>query len=152
MPLIKYTTDVSVKKTTNEITNILMENGATGIYYDIQRGDIQGISFQIDTERGNIPINMPIEITKAKEMLRRQYSQGIAPRSVLKEGQAEKVAWRIAKGWLEMMMAMVQLGMVKLDQVFMPYIQLESGATMYDRWLETGSKLALPDEEAGDPS
>jgi hypothetical protein len=57
--------------------------------------------------------------------------------------QAERVAWRIVKDWLEAQLAIIRTEMVTLDQVMLAYMQVnENGDTVYDLYL--GSQLALP--------
>src|SRR6266446_8814999 len=55
----------------------------------------------------------------------------IPPRIRTKE-QAARVAWRIVKDWLEAQLAMIEAGLVDLEQVFLPYAQNQSGQTVYD--------------------
>lgn len=44
--------------------------------------------------------------------------------------QAERVAWRILKDWVEAQMALLDIEMVKLQEIFLPYIEL-NGKTIY---------------------
>jgi hypothetical protein len=55
------------------------------------------------------------------------------------------VAWRIVKDWLEVQLAMVQAGLVKFEQVFLPYAQdPKTGQTVYEQLKEKQfSSLAL---------
>lgn len=58
-----------------------------------------------------------------------------SPKSGIKatREQAEKVAWRILKDWVEVQMALIDIGMVQFEEVFMPYIEVDNGQTIYQR-------------------
>ena len=57
------------------------------------------------------------------------------PRSSLKatREQAERVAWRILKDWVEAQMALLDIEMVRFEEIFLPYIETTSGQTIYER-------------------
>ena len=71
----------------------------------------------------------------------------VAPRFKTPE-QAERVAWRILKDWLEAQLALVQTEMVSLDCVMLPYMQADDGRTVYELYVEK----ALPELTAGVPA
>ena len=47
--------------------------------------------------------------------------------------QAERVAWRILKDWVEAQMALLDIEMVRFEEIFRPYIETSSGQTIYER-------------------
>ena len=47
--------------------------------------------------------------------------------------QAERVAWRILKDWVEAQMALIDIEMARFEEVFLPYIQTNNGQTVYAR-------------------
>ena len=59
------------------------------------------------------------------------------------EEQAEKVAWRILKDWVDAQMALIEIEMVKMEEVFLPYTIIDNfGTTVYERLEQT--QLMLP--------
>ena len=46
--------------------------------------------------------------------------------------QAARVAWRCLKSWVEAQMALIQIGMATMDQVFLPYVLNDEGKTLYE--------------------
>ena len=46
--------------------------------------------------------------------------------------QAERVAWRIVKDWVEAQMAILESEMVQLDQIFLPYMVNDNGQTVFE--------------------
>ena len=53
----------------------------------------------------------------------------IPPKMRTKE-QATRVAWRIVKDWLAAQLAMIEAGLVDLEEVFLPYAQNQAGRTV----------------------
>ena len=49
--------------------------------------------------------------------------------------QAERVAWRIVKDWVEAQMAILESEMVKLDEIFLPYMVNDAGQTLYEAYV-----------------
>lgn len=45
--------------------------------------------------------------------------------------QAERVAWRIIKDWVEAQMAILESQMVQMDEIFLPYMVDKQGQTLY---------------------
>lgn len=43
-----------------------------------------------------------------------------------------KYGWRIIKDWLQAQLAIITIGMAKIEQVFLPYAQMKNGVTFYD--------------------
>jgi hypothetical protein len=60
------------------------------------------------------------------------------PRTDLRP-QAKRIAWRQILRWIEAQMAFARTGMVKIQEVFMPYIQVSiTGQTLYERFEQKG--------------
>ena len=52
--------------------------------------------------------------------------------------------WRITKDWVEAQMAIVEVRMASLEQVFLPYIIAKQGQTVYEVWREQQGLLEAP--------
>ena len=59
------------------------------------------------------------------------------------EDQARRVAWRIVRDWVEAQMAIVELEMAKVDQVFLPYARTPNGQTLYEH-VRASNLLSAP--------
>ena len=55
--------------------------------------------------------------------------------------QATRVAWRILKDWIEAQLALLDTGMVELEEIFLPYM-LQGDQTLYQA-LQAGNFKAL---------
>lgn len=113
MPLLNYTTKVDVYTTLGAIQGQLVKHGAKKImqdYDDQQR--IAAICFLIDTPFGLRGIRLPANVDAVHEVLRRQKVK-------CDREQAERVAWRILKDWVEAQMAILESEMVQMDEIFL---------------------------------
>ena len=131
--ILAYTTKVAVDKTVDEISRLLAAAKASAILSEFNDGVPVAISFRIKTEFGLLTFRLPANVEGVLSVLQR--SRAIEPRYRTRE-QAGRVAWRIVLHWLEAQLAIVQAGVVKLEQVFLPYAQDTSGVTVYERLRE----------------
>jgi hypothetical protein len=67
------------------------------------------------------------------------------PRGFRTQEQALRVSWRIIKDWVEAQMAIVDTKMVQLEQVFLPYVIMPDGRTLYERVRD--ARFVLPPAE-----
>lgn len=143
MPLLNYTTTVSTTRSIGQVQGMLVEAGARRImttYDDV--GRVLGIAFTIETVHGERSFLLPVNADRVEAVLSRQK---VPPRYCNPE-QAERVAWRIVKDWLEAQLAIIRTEMVTLDQVMLPYMAADpSGRTIWQLYVDR--QLALP---AGD--
>jgi hypothetical protein len=128
-----YSTSVSVGRTVSEISWLLAEAKATAILSEFNDGVIKAISFRIKTEFGVLTFRLPANAEGVLAVLQR--SRSIPPRLRSRE-QAGRVAWRITFNWLEAQLAMIQAGLVRLEEVLLPFAQDLSGQTLYERMRE----------------
>jgi hypothetical protein len=125
-----YSTSVSVGRTVSEISSLLAEAKATAILSEFNEGVIKAISFRIKTEFGVLTFRLPANVDGVLAVLQR--SRSIPPRLRSRE-QAARVAWRITLNWLQAQLAMIQAGLVRLEEVLLPFAQDSSGKTLYER-------------------
>ena len=130
MPIKNYTSTQNPLKTASEIESLLILNGAKSIQKDISGGKITAIKFLVDTAIGEVPISLPVRVSAAYEILKQQKKKN--PRIKADPEQAERTAWKCLKDWVDAQMALIQLGLANMDEVFMPYITDRNGNTLYE--------------------
>lgn len=128
MPLLNYTTTVPAEKTAGQVQGMLAASGAHSILTDYTGGRITALAFQIDGPAGPLSIKLPIDIQATLNVMRKD---GLSPR-YLTADHAYRVSWRIVKDWLEAQLALLETEMVKMEQIFLPYIITGSGKTVYE--------------------
>lgn len=138
MPLLNYTTSIDADKTAGEVSKILARAkvSSTSIHYD-GNGAPSGISFTLTTAHGAREFQLPVNVEGVYQILKNDRS--ISPR-LRERDQALRVAWRIAKDWVEAQMAIVAAGMVKIDEVMLPYLVVgDDRKTLYASYTERES-------------
>ena len=91
-----------------------------------------GLAFQVLTPHGGVGIRLPIAPDAVLAVLTRQNRLGKIPKRFVNHPQAVKVAWRIIKDWVEAQMAILETEMVKMEQIFLPYVIVPNGQTLYE--------------------
>lgn len=120
MAILNYTTTVDSFKTVSEIEHILVKHNAKSIMKNYDGESITGLSFLIDTVVQQIPVRLPVKVDECLEVLKKEKKN--SPRSNIKATmeQAERVAWRILKDWVEAQMALLDIQMVTSMLYFIP--------------------------------
>lgn len=131
MAILNYTTTVDAFKTVSEIEYILMKHKAKSIIKNYDGESITGLSFLIDTGIQQIPVRMPVKIEECLKVLQKEKQRGTKNIKATRE-QAERVAWRILKDWVEAQMALLDIEMVSFEEIFLPYIETKGGKTVYE--------------------
>lgn len=135
MPLLNYTTKVDVYTTMGAIQGQLVKHGARKIMQDYDGvGNISALSFLIDTPAGPRGIRLPANVDAVHAVLARQKVK-------CDREQAERVAWRIVKDWVEAQMAILESEMVQMDEIFLPYMIDNTGKTLFEAY--RSNQLAL---------
>ena len=133
MAILNYTTTVDSFKTVSEIEHVLMKHHAKSIMKNYDGESITGLSFLIDTGVQQIPVRLPVKVDECLKVLKQEKREN--PRKQIKDTreQAERVAWRILKDWVEAQKALLDIEMVRFEEIFLPYIQTNNGQTVYER-------------------
>lgn len=129
MPILNYTTSISVEKTMGEIQGALARRGVTRIstMFDAD-GVAAGLGFTMKTDYGFRDFELPV---RTDGVLAAMQADKKVPRAQCTQQQAARVAWRIAKDWLEAQAALIDAQLASLDEVMLPYMLNEQGKTAY---------------------
>lgn len=126
MPILNYTTKVDVYTTLGEIQSKLVKHGAKKIMQDYDDDNhLVSLSFMINTPTGSRAIRLPANVDAVHKVLIRQKVK-------CDRNQAERVAWRIVKDWVEAQIAILESEMVQIDEIFLPYMVNNNGQTLFD--------------------
>lgn len=128
MPLLNYTTKVNTYTTLGEIQAQLVKHGAKKIMQDYDdQGHITALTFLINTPSGPRGVRLPANVDAVHKVLTRQKIK-------CDREQAERVAWRIVKDWVEAQMAILESEMVQMDEIFLPYMVNNNGQTLFEAY------------------
>jgi|SRR5579875_1600248 len=130
--------DIHIDKIFAELQRTLGQHGAKQISYDYgEDGQVHGVQFVIKVKERFIPVKLPARVEKAQAVLKRQWETGAISHKRGKEktyglDQAYRVAWKNILEWVQAQMALIEIEMVKLEEVFLPYMITRSGRTYYE--------------------
>ncbi len=138
MPLLNYTTKIDTFTTIGQIQGMLAKHGAKKILHEYDDNvRVVAVSFMIDTPVGMQAIKLPANVSAVQKVLTKQKVK-------CDYAQAERVAWRIIKDWVEAQMAILESEMVTLDQIFLPYMIDNKGNTVYSLFISNSLMLDAP--------
>jgi hypothetical protein len=146
MNLYMATTEIPALRTSQEIGSLLVEAGATAVLTEYAKDrKISGLSFKLMVRDREVPFSLPVRVEPVFLCLQKQRATFHRARKEQQDReQAERVAWRQLLRWIQAQLAMIDTGMVEAGEVFLPYTQMSSGQTLYER-LTVGGHLALPE-------
>lgn len=136
------TTRVEASRSVQEITSALVKGGARAIQTEYDgNGKITGIQFTVKTDGKLLAFKMPARL----EVIRRELKKRSTSRNIqLIEERAERVAWRQLFRWVQVQMAMIDMGMAEMSEVFFAYSQPDGspgGKTIYELAKGSGFKM-----------
>lgn len=137
-PVFMGATKVDAARTIGEISVLLQRAGATSITTEFGAGGkVEAVRFGLRVAGVTDPVNfrLPCRTAKLVTLLKRDIAQ------------AERTGWRQVMRWVEAQLAMVDVGMVQMLEVFMPYAVIGTGQTMFEVWESQQKLLAAPTGE-----
>jgi uncharacterized protein YjdB len=147
-----FTTEITTEKTTGQIERILAEHGANRVVKEYDgNGRLVFMAFEIRTKQGTMPVKLPANIDRVLVKFREQVDQGKLQKKYSDgewaEAQAARVAWRIIKDWIEAQLWLLDIGLAKVEEIFLPYFYNPvTEKTMFEIISKGGFKqLALPE-------
>lgn len=140
MAILNYTTSIASEKSIGEIQKCLVKNGANKIVTDYINGIPVSVTFCLDLNGNSVAFSLPAN--NEGVLLSMQNDRKI-PKSKCTEAQAQRVAWRIVKDWVEAQMAIVESQLAEMSEVFLPYIITKNGNTLFTEIKRNPSKTLL---------
>lgn len=143
MRLFMKTTKIEAHKTVAEIQSLLGASGCSGVMtmYD-ENKDVKSVCFQIIFEGKTVAFNLPCRWQSIYNQLRINIKRPREGKLEDLKNQAKRVSWRQILWWVQAQLALVQTDMVKIQEVFLPYVQMDiTGKTLYQQIEDKGFKL-----------
>ncbi len=140
MAILNYTTKIDSQKTILEIQQILVKHGATKIVSDYEGDLISSLTFCIDMNGNTVAFKLPCNYDGVLQIMKKDKK---VPNSLCTKEQSLRVSWRILKTWIEAQMALVEINMVDLAEVFLPYAITKNGTTVYQEIISGNGMLLL---------
>lgn len=138
MALKNYTTKVHANRSVQEIQEMLIKAGASGVLMEYEQGTgrIAGISFQIQIEGKKLGFKLPLQWKEAQKVLAIEENK-----RAWDDDYVYRVAWRILRDWVDVQCALITIKQVQLQQVFLPYAIQKNGNTVYENMIKNHDLL-----------
>jgi hypothetical protein len=138
-------TQIAPQKTAQEIVDLLMRAGAVGFVHECSGGRINALTFVLKIDEAEIPYRLPVRVMPIYDILQKRRQAYLRRSNEAKDKeQAERVAWRQLLRWVQAQLAMIDTGMVKAAEVFLPYYRLNDEYTYFEALEASGKLKALP--------
>lgn len=145
MAIRNYTSDMDTAKIFSHLQTTLAEHGAKQIMFDYaDDGTVAALSFVILVNGRNLPVQLPARLDKALAVLTLHYQHGLirdpriqaifrrANEKEIRE-HAYRVAWKNILDWVRAQMALLDIEMIKFEEVFLPYmVNQQTGKTYFE--------------------
>lgn len=139
---LNYTTTIEAAKSASECIARLAEHGAGAIGITYADKKPVGLTFRIETVHGERQFSLPVNVDGTFAALAKARRSGSIPPRYADRAQAERVAWRVLKDWLEAQLALIEAGVADMAEVMLPYLHVAPGVTLYRAYLDN-EQLAI---------
>jgi len=137
---LNYTTTISVTQTVGECQSILAAAGAASVAVHYEGGQPSGLSFTLKTPHGTRAFTLPVDLNGMQRVLADEARNGLRIHTkgtkVDSREHAARVAWRVAKDWLEACLALIAARMTTIDTVMLPFLHVDGDRTLWEAYRE----------------
>ena len=149
MSLLNYTTKISSEQTISEIQKKLADHGVMAMMTEYDGPHVSAVSFKMNIDGKPMGFKLPCNWKAVLGIFndnagKRTIWDSKREARVLEERkqQAIRTSWRIIKVWIEAQMALIEVNMVTVQQVFLPYAIMRDGRTLSEH-VESDPKFLL---------
>ena len=128
-----YTTKIPASTSSAEVRAILVAHGATA-YLEEYDGDghVTALFFKIRQDDKVLAFQMPLRPEGVLARLKEDVARRRIKSYYATEAQAERIAWRIVRDWVDVQMAIVEAGIVRMTEVFTGYLLVDGNHTLHE--------------------
>lgn len=128
MALLNYTTKTEAEQTIGEIQRMLSKHGVTAMMTEYDGPHVFAVSFRMNIDGKPMGFKLPCNWRAVLEIFKND--KDARRRGSVNEPQAIRTAWRIIFEWVRAQLALVEVNMVTVPQVFLPYAIMKDGRTL----------------------
>lgn len=124
-----------------QIDKTLTSHGAKRIVKDYDnQGRIVSISFVVATKRGNMAVRLPASFDRVETIFKNDGYR-------YKPDQPYRTAWATIRDWVDAQMALIDWDMVKIEEIFLPYMVDNLGKTYFQYFEQGKLQIQAPSVE-----
>jgi hypothetical protein len=142
--LKNYTSKATEQAIFEAIRTTLAAHKAKRIVFDYDdAGRATGIEFQLLLGKMPYTFKLPARFEQAEQLVaaaRKAAHKSAGPGERLTD-QAYRTTWAVIRDWVDAQMALIDIGAARIEEVFLPYLLIGPGQTMFEAFAE---QRALP--------
>ena len=144
MALLNYTTTIEPEQTIGEIQRMLSRYNVQAMMTEYDGPQVSAVSFRLDIGGKPLSFQLPCNWRAVAQIFKepKHRTKLRLRKGPTLEEQAARTAWRIIKSWMEAQLALVEINMVTLPQIFLPYAIMSDGRTLSEH-IESDPSLLL---------
>jgi hypothetical protein len=132
---LNYTTEIEPEKSAFECLALLGRYGASRIGLAHRKDKVpMGLTFTIMTKWGDRQYEVLVDSAGTLKVLQRYAKEGVIRSVQATPRQADRVAWRTVKLWLETQLSLIETGLMDAERVFAPSMLVAPGTTIMDAY------------------
>lgn len=129
--LLNYSTKIQPEQTIGEIQKMLSIHGVMAMMTEYDGRNVSAVSFKMNVDGKPMAFKLPCNWRCVQNIFKEpKHRSKLKCRMDEIDEQAIRTAWRIIKDWIEAQLALVEVNMVTIPQVFLPYAIMKDGRTL----------------------
>lgn len=127
-----HTTIIEPEQTISEIQKLLSRHGVTAMMTEYEGAQVDAVSFRMNVEGRDMAFRLPCNHRAVREVLNQQgiTTGNLKHKDKSLDNQSIRTAWRIILKWIDAQLALVEVNMVSVPQIFLPYTIMRDNRTL----------------------
>lgn len=142
MSLLNTFTKIPAEQTIAELQQMLTRHGVTAMMTEYDGRNVSSVSFRINMDGKPVGFKLPCNWRAVREIFKKDPKINRTKHN--SDEQAIRTAWRIIHVWVKSQLALVEVNMVTIPQIFLPYAIMRDGRTLSEH-VESDPKFLLGD-------
>lgn len=131
MALLNYSTKLEPEQTIGEIQKMLSRCGVAAMMTEYDGPHVAAVSFKLNIDGKPLGFRLPCNWRAVRTIFDQPaHARRLKCSYRERDAQAIRTSWRIIKDWVEAQLALIEVGMVTVPQVFLPYTIMRDGRTL----------------------
>ena len=131
--LLNFTTIIEPEQTIAEIQQELVAHGATAMLTEYDGRQVSAVSFKLDVGGKAMSFKLPCNWRAVRAVFNEQGITYVKHKDKDIDNQAIRTAWRVILVWIRAQLALVEINMTTVPQIFLPYAITKDGRTLSEK-------------------
>jgi hypothetical protein len=137
MALLNYTTIIPPEQTIGEIQKLLSRHNVKAMMTEYDGQNVSAVSFQMEISGRLMGFKLPCNWRAVREIFNNaEHARKLKCSLENRDEQAIRTSWRVIKAWIEAQLALVEINMTTIPQVFLPYLIMKDGKTLAEKVMD----------------